>query len=217
MAAGESTPGPGDRIDAAKSALRATALARRRALSPAELTAAADALRDRALEVLAPAPTVALYVSTGTEPGTLPLISAFQAAGSRVLLPVLQPDLDLDWVPFDGLDALTPGPRGTLEPGGRRLGLDAVKHAELVFVPGLAVDRAGNRLGRGGGSYDRALRRVGPAALIAVVLHAGEIVDEVPTHGHDQRVHAVLTPDGLVPLGTEEEHYEPGELGELQW
>ena len=60
--------GAADDIDSVKAALRAEVLTARRTLRPDELTAAAEALRDRALETLAPAPTVALYASTGTNP-----------------------------------------------------------------------------------------------------------------------------------------------------
>ncbi len=200
MAVGGSSGSPSE-IDAAKSALRISVLAARRELGPAALAAAADAIRDRALAALPPAPTVALYASTGTEPGTHPLLAALHAAGTRVLLPVLRPDLGLDWAEYRGPDSLVPGPRGTLEPAGPRLGGDAIGEAPQVFVPGLAADRAGHRLGRGGGSYDRALRSAHPQARIAVVLHAGEIVDTVPVRGHDAHVHAVLSPKGFELVG----------------
>ncbi|MBA3743384.1 5-formyltetrahydrofolate cyclo-ligase [Sporichthya sp.] len=200
MPVGGSTGSPTE-VDAAKSALRATVLAARRALGPTELAAAAAAIRDRALEALAPAPTVALYASTGTEPGTHPLLEALRAIGTRVLLPVLLEDNGLDWGVYRGPDFLVPGPRGTLEPAGPRLGPEAFGEALLAFVPGLAADRNGRRLGRGGGSYDRTLRHAHPAALIAVVLYPGEIIDTVPARGHDAEVHAVLSPEGLVPVG----------------
>lgn len=198
------TSGLPDAIDAAKKDLRARHLARRRALSPAQLAAAENAIRDRAAELLAPAPTVALYASTGTEPGTRPLLDALHAGGVRVLLPVLLPDLDLDWGVYTGPVGLVPGPLGTLVPAGPRLGPDALNEAVLVFVPALAVDRAGHRLGRGGGSYDRALRRIAPTALVAAVLYDEELLDAVPAASHDASVHAVLTPTGLHPVG------EPG-------
>lgn len=188
-------------IDRAKASLRATVLAARGALSPADLAGAADAIRDRALEALAPAPTVALYASTGSEPGTYPLLEALRAGGTRVLLPMLRPDLELDWGVYRGPDFLTAGPLGTVEPAGPRLGPEAFGEALLAFVPGLAADRDGHRLGRGGGYYDRTLRHAHPGALIAVVLHPGEIFDTVPTRGHDADVHAVLSPQGLLPVG----------------
>ncbi len=112
----------------------------------------------------------------------------------RLLLPVLRPDNDLDWAVFRG--TLVPAARGLREPAGPRLGTGAIAGAELVIVPALAVDRRGVRLGRGGGSYDRALHRVGPATLVVAALYDGELLDEVPEQPHDQRVDAVVTPSG---------------------
>jgi 5-formyltetrahydrofolate cyclo-ligase len=192
-------------IDAAKSALRATILAARRALSPGALAAHAEAIRDQGLQHLPAAPTVALYASTGSEPGTHPLLEALRAAGVRVLLPALRPDLDLDWGVYGGPDLLIPGPRGTLEPAGPRGGPESFAEATLALVPGLAADRRGHRLGRGGGSYDRTLARARPPTLIVVVLHPGEIVPEVPVRGHDATVHAVLSPEGLERVGADRE------------
>jgi 5-formyltetrahydrofolate cyclo-ligase len=127
---------------------------------------------------------------------------------------VLRPDLDLDWGRYDGLLSLVPGLRGTLEPAGPRLGVEAIGEAVLVFVPGLAADRAGHRLGRGGGSYDRALRRISPTALVAVVLYDEELLDEVPVASHDATVHAVLTPSGLTPVGNPGEPEDSDGYGE---
>lgn len=199
MAVGGSTGSPAE-IEAAKSALRARILAARRALSPGDLAAAAQAIRDHAMD-LPLASTVALFASTGTEPGTHPLLEALREAGTRVLLPVLRPDLGLDWGEYAGPESLVPGPRGTLEPTGPHRGADALADAGQVFVPGVAVDRRGHRLGRGGGSYDRALRFAEPRARVAVVLYADEIVDAVPVGDHDVPVHGVLSPAGFESLG----------------
>ena len=67
---------------------------------------------------------------------------------------------------------------------------------ELVVVPALAVDRRGNRLGRGAGFYDRALAGSRPATVVAVI-YDDELLDTVPAEAHDVPVHAVLTPAGL--------------------
>lgn len=200
MAVGGSHGSP-DEIEAAKSALRVRILAARRALSPGDLATAAEAIRDHGM-ALPLAPTVALFASTGTEPGTHPLLEALREAGTRVLLPALRPDLGLDWGEYGGPGSLVPGPRGTLEPPGPRRGADALADASLVFVPGLAADRHGHRLGRGGGSYDRALRFADQDARIAVVLHADEVVDSVPVRDHDVPIHAVLSPAGFEYLGS---------------
>ena len=144
------------------------------------------------------AATVAAYVSVGREPGTGPLLAGLEAAGKRVILPLLQPDNDLDWAVYRGPDSLVPARRGLLEPVGTPLGPDAIATADCVIVPGLAVDRTGLRLGRGGGSYDRALGRVPVGTFTCVVLHASEVRDEVPADPHDRQVTAVVTEDGVV-------------------
>ncbi len=144
------------------------------------------------------AATVAAYVSVGREPGTGPLLAALVAAGKRVILPLLQPDGDLDWAVYQGPEGLVPARRGLLEPVGRPLGHDAVGTADAVLVPGLAVDRRGMRMGRGGGSYDRALGRVPVGTFTCVVLNAAEVLDVVPHAEHDRRVTAAATEDGLL-------------------
>jgi len=144
------------------------------------------------------AATVAAYVSVGREPGTGPLLAALAEAGKRVILPLLQPDDDLDWAVYRGPESLVPARRGLLEPVGTPLGPYAIGTADCVIVPGLAVDRTGLRLGRGGGSYDRALGRVPVGTFTCVVLQASEVRDEVPADAHDRRVTAVVTEDGVI-------------------
>jgi 5-formyltetrahydrofolate cyclo-ligase len=132
---------------------------------------------------------VASFVAMGNEPAIEPRVGW--------LLPVLRPDDDLDWARYEG--RLEKGRRGLLEPVGPRLGIDSIAFAQLVLTPALLVDREGYRLGRGGGSYDRALMRA--TGLVVAVVHDEELVDEVPHEPHDVPVHAVVTPSGgLVQL-----------------
>ncbi|WBB58791.1 5-formyltetrahydrofolate cyclo-ligase [Streptomyces sp. WMMC500] len=147
---------------ARKAALRRTLLAARAAVPPGEAASAGRRLARRALELpeLAEARTVAAYVSVGREPATRELLEALRERGTAVLLPVLLADDDLDWAEYEGPDTLRAARRGLLEPAGPRLGPAAVRTAEAVLLPGLAVDGRGLRLGRGGGSYDRVLARL---------------------------------------------------------
>ncbi|HEY0000931.1 MAG TPA: 5-formyltetrahydrofolate cyclo-ligase [Actinoplanes sp.] len=188
----------GSRTD--KIALRSRLLTVRRSRNPSQLADAATALQDQIHALVrrqAPA-TVAAYVPSSSEPGG-PGLPALLASLGRLLLPVLLPDDDLDWAEFTG--PLAPGRRGLPEPTGPRLGVDAIRSADLVLVPALAVDRRGMRLGRGGGSYDRVLARLAPTAtLIVALLHEGELVERVPAEPHDRPVHAVVTPSGVVSL-----------------
>ena len=70
--------------------------------------------------------------------------------------------------------------------------------ADLVLVPALAVDQSGLRLGRGGGSYDRALARVGGQVPTIALVYDAELVPAVPAGPHDQRVRMVARPAGGV-------------------
>jgi len=148
---------------------------------------------------LTAAARIALYVSRGPEPQTGPLIDWLLATGKEVLLPILYADNDLGWGIAPGAADLVPGRLGLSEPP-VDLGPDAISTADLVICPALAVDRYGVRLGRGGGSYDRALARLSPGTPIWAIVYDTEILDEVPADPHDHPVQAALTPTRLVPL-----------------
>lgn len=187
-------------IEAAKLGLRDQLLTARGRLSVAVLAERAHRVSDRLLATpeVRRAATVAAYVSVGREPGTGVLLDALVDSGTRVILPVLQPDDDLDWAPYTGPASLTSAARGLLEPLTDRLGPVAISGADAVIVPGLAVDRTGLRLGRGGGSYDRALGRVTPGTFTCVVLNDDEVLDVVPAADHDRRVTAAVTETQLL-------------------
>jgi 5-formyltetrahydrofolate cyclo-ligase len=183
-------------LAARKEQLRATLLAARRSMAETERAAAGRALRDAVLEdpPTQMAGTVAAYVSVGTEPATRALLFALWKRGSYVLLPLLRADGDLDWASYEGPDSLVERASGLLEPGEPPRGVTAIRSADLVIVPALAADGRGQRLGRGGGSYDRALARVGPAVPTIALLYDSELLDEVPAAPHDQPVRAVARP-----------------------
>jgi len=138
--------------------------------------------------------TIAAYYSAGPEPDTHQLVFALWKRGSYVVLPVLLPDGDLDWASYEGPDSLAPGPRGILQPVEPVRGTGTVARADVVLVPALAVDTAGRRLGRGGGSYDRALARVGPMVPTIGLIYDGEFLDRLPAEPHDRPVRAVARP-----------------------
>ena len=179
-----------------KAELRAQVLARRSALPADQRAAAGKLIRDAVLAApqVQMAGTIAAYYSIGAEPDTHGLVYALWKRGSYVLLPVLRPDGDLDWASYEGPDSLVAGPRGLREPGEPPRGVDAVARADAVLVPALAVDAAGRRLGRGGGSYDRALARVGPLIPLIALVYDEELIEHVPAEAHDIPVRATASP-----------------------
>lgn len=159
-------------------------LAARRARSLADRAAADSALVNTLVSTCGErgVRVAAAYSPMLTEPGGPGLLPALASVAAEVLIPVLLDDRDLDWERWSA--------------PGSPLGVAAIRGADLVVVPAVAVDLRGVRLGRGGGSYDRALSRVGPGALVVALLFDGELVEALPAEPHDRRVDAVITPSG---------------------
>jgi 5-formyltetrahydrofolate cyclo-ligase len=185
---------------AQKAELRRKLLAARAARGADELAAARAAIRAHVLDRCTHErwTCIAAYSPMPTEPGSVELLAGLAAIGIRVVVPVLLPDLDLDWAKWD--TSYPDRPMTELDPSYRRLGVDGVVSADAVLVPALAVTRWGVRLGRGGGSYDRALARVRPGVPSAAVVFDEEIVAELPTDPWDRRVASAVTPVGWVDL-----------------
>ena len=183
------TPEPGT-PQARKNALRTKFLAARETHTiedaGARNTALLAYLEDIGAEV------VALYVSFGTEPDTAQLRAALREKKVAVLLPILGPEGTLIFALDTGLT--TAGLRGIAVPTGEPAPLET---AHVIVIPALAVDRTGVRLGRGGGSYDRALSARTTRAPVIALLHSGELVEGLPAEPHDVRVDAVADPIGI--------------------
>jgi 5-formyltetrahydrofolate cyclo-ligase len=171
--------------DRSKIELRARLLTARAALGPEQIAAARAAVRLQVLSRFAAARRVAAFRPLRTEPGSVELLDELVAGGASVLVPVLLDDRDLDWSPWPSADLL---------------GIGAIAHVDVVLAPALAVSRTGVRLGRGGGSYDRALARVPPGVPVVALLHDGEIVEHLPSDEWDVPVTAAITPSGWHPL-----------------
>lgn len=133
---------------------------------------------------------VAGYLPLRTEPGSLELLDALSERGVRVLVPVLLPERDLAWAEWNA----------AMREGGPALGVDLISSADVVLTPALAVARDGVRLGRGGGSYDRALPRRRAGVPAVALLFGGELVEQLPADPWDQPVTAVVTPAGWQDL-----------------
>jgi 5-formyltetrahydrofolate cyclo-ligase len=129
---------------------------------------------------------IAAYVPLRTEPGSVELLAELVAHGCTVLVPVVIEDNDLDWQIWSE-DAPSTGV--TLSPA-------AIGTVDVVLVPALAVAQDGTRLGRGGGSYDRALARVAAGRPTVALLYEDEVVAQLPRDTWDRAVTTVVTPLG---------------------
>lgn len=179
---------PDTDLSDAKATARAEARARRRSGDRPDPAALAG--QTMALVESTPGPRrVTCYASYGTEPDTGEVRRRLMAAGYEVLLPrVTGPALE--WV-VDGGESQVSS-MGIAEPIGDSVELLPVR---AMIIPALAVTRAGDRLGKGGGFYDRVLTALGDARpLIAAIVGEQDLVDSLPTEPHDARVDAIITP-----------------------
>jgi 5-formyltetrahydrofolate cyclo-ligase len=132
---------------------------------------------------------IACYLAYGDEPDTELFIDWAIENEIDVLLPVSNSDGTLNWVKFEGETEV--GIFGFAEPVGKSVDLAG---ADLIFIPALAVDQEGQRLGKGKGYYDRALASLEVVAPVIAVVYEDELIETVPTEDHDHRVDAVVTP-----------------------
>lgn len=181
-------------IDSEKSELRERLRFRRRhavaGMSPIDAAVAFRALPSPLTERCTPGTLIAGYAAIGDEAPADALLSAARAAGCRTALPWHGDRAGpMQFRLWDGtLDALEPGPFGSLQPRG-----DAAAVApDIALCPLVGFDRRGGRLGQGGGHYDRALADH-PALYAVGVAWAVQEVDAVPMAAHDRRLQAILT------------------------
>lgn len=135
----------------------------------------------------------------GEELDVRPLLARLHFAGHPVGLPVVagraRPLVFRRWRPQD---ALVPGGFGTSIPSEDKPEIDP----RVLFVPLLAFDRAGYRVGYGGGFYDRtleALRAKGPRLAVGLAFAAQEM-ESIPRDGHDQKLDWIVTEKETVRL-----------------
>jgi len=181
---------------------RAMRVCRARVTLP-EATEAAAACAERLLESpeLRAARRVALYAALPDELPTRPLFEALRSGGVRVLLPRLRADGGFSFAPAERWGDLVPGRYGVLEPAPDAAAVPPTR-GDVVVLPGVAFDRRGRRLGRGGGHYDRAFPPgQQEAPLLVGHAYAFQLVDAVPVAPHDRAVDAVATERGIVRAG----------------
>ena len=200
---------------ASKEEIRSSHRARRASLAQALRDAAGSGIARHgtlwASSLAATRPgTFALYIGVGTEPPTLPLVKALSDAGHRVLLPVCEPGRELSWVYWDAGSVFVRSRYAPVqEPVGKRHGVAVMRSVDGIILPATAVDLSGNRIGQGGGYYDRFLAELadgrhdaGPPPTTAVV-YADEVLaaGSIPAEPFDRTVGSALTPAGVIQLG----------------
>jgi 5-formyltetrahydrofolate cyclo-ligase len=139
---------------------------------------------------------VAIYAALPDELPTRPLFEALQARGIVPLLPRMGRLGQLEFVPVRAWGDLRRGRYGVLEPP-RGVAPQPLVRGDVAIVPGVAFDRGGHRLGRGGGSYDRTFG-ASAAPLLVGAGYAFQLRARVPYESRDRVLDAIVTECGWV-------------------
>lgn len=172
----------------------------RRSLSPGEQEKAARAVFDQ-LASFSPyscARTVMAYMASRGELSLEFVIRDVLGSGKMLLLPKCEAPGEMTARRITAMRDLACGAYGLMEPDAA---CEVIRKIDLVLVPGVAFDRAGHRLGQGGGYYDRFLHTSG--ALRVGVCHDAALLDDVPHEAHDETMNFVITPGGVIRTGND--------------
>ena len=144
---------------------------------------------------------VALYSPIDTEVDTQAILAHALASKKAVFFPRIGPDSSGWFFQVGAETDLRAGRFGINEPaGGLPLPVQAEDGAEhaVIFVPGLAFDVDGDRLGRGGGAYDRMLTALKRQAIFVGLAFELQIMERLPTDEWDQKIHYVITEKRII-------------------
>jgi len=149
------------------------------------------------------ADTLILYAPKDREIATELIFADARAAGRKIFFPKVGPTQELALVRVDNPAELQPGAFGLLEPTGAETVPVANLRQALICVPGLAFSPDGDRLGRGGGYYDRLLAQTGPSTTSAGLAYAFQVLDQLPQAPGDRRIDLIITESALYRAGSQ--------------
>lgn len=189
-------------ITVGKERLRREIGALRRRIQPSRRQLAGDAVARHVLAWpgLHSARRVALYAALPDELPTDRLMRALLERGHALLLPRAADSERLEFAVASDESVLAPGAFGALEPP-PEVPAAPLRDDDLVLLPGVAFDRWGARLGRGGGWYDRSLPP-GVRDLFGLAFEL-QMLEHIPVTATDRRVRGVFTERGFHRCQTE--------------
>ena len=212
-----------------KKEIRAEVSAKKKALSMEEVERQSMELKERFCQLSAyqEAECIFAYMSYNEEVRTMPIIEQAWADGKRVAVPKTYasgekknskgeaiPDF-MEFIYIRSMDDCVEGYMGIPEPKDDICGLDeagdldlskaqvAEEKKVLLLMPGLAFDRTGNRIGYGGGFYDKYLHHHRDVAFTTVALCFDfQVYDKIPTKAHDEKMDLIISPAVVIERKT---------------
>lgn len=184
---------PSYKLRLAKSKMRELLVQKRRVMSTADRQMYSQQILDQLEQMTCfrEAKTILLYYPVQNEVDVLPLVKKYKH--EKTLLFPVSHRRGMTIHPYAGNKNMHRGKFGIPEP--TTPAYEGI--VDLVIVPAVAFDTKGRRLGRGGGFYDRFIKKLTHAVLVGVG-YDFQLIDEVPTARHDQRVHRIILPSKTI-------------------
>lgn len=186
-------------ISSAKHALRGKLMDARDTIASINPFDAAECATKNALDYLLPldpGTVVALYWPLQNEIDPRLLLADLERRGLKVALPVvITPDTPLEFRHYATGDSLERGVFNTRHP----LSDAPMVVPDIMFVPGLAFDKEGYRIGYGGGFYDRTMELYSQSRAIGFAF-SDQIIDDVPRAEHDRKLEAIITNTSVIRI-----------------
>ena len=185
-----------------KRALRKKIIALRDMLSPTEIMEKSALIADKlySLPAYAQADKIMFFIDFGSEVSTRSMVEETINRGKLALAPKALPKTR-ELIPSQILDwdsDLVPGAYNIPEPRDDSLRPCNPGDIDLLIVPGVAFDLKGNRLGYGGGYYDRFFLMLKPGVLLVALVFDLQIQPEIPVEEWDRRVDLVITEKRII-------------------
>jgi len=184
-----------------KSRIRQDVLTKRDSLDPDIRKAKDDRIKERlfSLPEFQQAPILFLFASFRSEVSTFTQIAEALTLGKRVILPSVDSmNKELRLYEIKELSELSAGYMGIPEPAVTEDRERDINDVTLVIMPGAAFDPKGNRLGYGGGYYDRLLSRLRRNIPLVALAYEEQLLDSLPSVPHDIRVHMIVTDQRVI-------------------
>jgi 5-formyltetrahydrofolate cyclo-ligase len=180
--------------------LRQAALARRRLLAPGDAASWSGLIQARAVDLSAyrDSAAVALYSPVDHEVDTAAILGDALKSAKKIYYPKLSEAGKAYFARIGSASELVAGPYGILEPAGSEALVPADDGRLMVFIPGLLFDRQGNRLGRGGGWYDRALGNLPQRGIFVGLAYEFQLIETLAVQPWDQKVQLIITEKGRI-------------------
>lgn len=184
-----------------KKDIRAEVLKKRDSIPPDQKNLKDDAIKNRLLnlEEFLDAKSVLMYVSFRTEVDTLKQLDGILSLKKKLVVPLVNSkQKTLTLYEIKDISELVPGYMDIPEPKVAEDRKVELKDIDIIVIPGTGFDLNGNRLGYGGGYYDRLLSNAAKNIPTVALAFEEQIVDEIPAESHDMKVDIIITDERII-------------------